>query len=185
MVVTESLPLSDAGNAAGGKKLEEVTLVCTDVEGSTELWEWCAKRTCMWLVWTIENHGFAVSNPSFLTPPSHASLLPEAQKDPAVVAPRDGEVMTEAQELHDQIMRSLISRYCGHEVTTEGDSFIVSFHNALDAAAWVGAHPAIVSKPITHCLWVLWGVGLVGSGTRLSGVVAASCRTCDGGRLHR
>ena len=44
--------------------------------------------------------------------------------------------MTEAQELHDQIMRALISKYCGHEVTTEGDSFIISFHNALDAAAW-------------------------------------------------
>ncbi|GAX82245.1 hypothetical protein CEUSTIGMA_g9673.t1 [Chlamydomonas eustigma] len=69
-------------------KLEEVTLVCTDVEGSTELWEW------------------------------------------------DGEIMTEAQELHDQIMRALISRYCGHEVTTEGDSFIISFHTALDATAW-------------------------------------------------
>lgn len=44
--------------------------------------------------------------------------------------------MTEAQELHDQIMRSLISRYCGHEVTTEGDSFIVAFHEAIDAVAW-------------------------------------------------
>lgn len=49
---------------------------------------------------------------------------------------RDEAVMTETQELHDQIMRSLISRYCGHEVTTEGDSFIVAFHEAMDAVAW-------------------------------------------------
>ncbi|WIA37804.1 hypothetical protein OEZ86_014669 [Tetradesmus obliquus] len=68
--------------------LREVTLVVTDVEGSTELWEW------------------------------------------------DYAVMTLAQEVHDSVMRSLIGRYCGYEVTTEGDSFTIAFHDAFDAVCW-------------------------------------------------
>ena len=47
-----------------------VTLVCTDVEGSTELWEW------------------------------------------------DKAAMDEAQALHDRIMRSQLSNFCGYEVRT-------------------------------------------------------------------
>eukprot|EP00877_Chromochloris_zofingiensis_P009839 jgi/Chrzof1/5108/Cz15g11210.t1 len=27
-------------------------------------------------------------------------------------------------------------RHCGYEVTTEGDSFTVAFHDAFDAVAW-------------------------------------------------
>ncbi|GBF94709.1 adenylate cyclase [Raphidocelis subcapitata] len=68
--------------------LREVTVVITDVEGSTELWEW--------------DHG----------------------------------VMNIAQELHDNVMRDLISKYCGFEVTTEGDSFTIAFHDAFDAVSW-------------------------------------------------
>ncbi|KIY97406.1 adenylate cyclase [Monoraphidium neglectum] len=68
--------------------LREVTIVITDVEGSTELWEW------------------------------------------------DGGVMDAAQEIHDSLMRDLISKYCGFEVTTEGDSFTVAFHDAFDAVSW-------------------------------------------------
>ena len=51
--------------AAEGKP---ATLVCTDVEGSTELWEW------------------------------------------------DNTAMTEAQAIHDRIMRSQLTEFCGYEV---------------------------------------------------------------------
>lgn len=27
-------------------------------------------------------------------------------------------------------------RYCGYEVTTEGDSFTIAFHDAFDAVCW-------------------------------------------------
>lgn len=75
------------GNISTGV-LEEITVAITDVEGSTELWEW------------------------------------------------DYNIMTLAQEIHDTIMRGLISKYVGYEVNTEGDSFTVAFHDALDAVAW-------------------------------------------------
>lgn len=33
-------------------------------------------------------------------------------------------------------LRLLAARYCGYEVTTEGDSFTVAFHDAFDAVCW-------------------------------------------------
>ncbi|KAK9805610.1 hypothetical protein WJX72_007771 [[Myrmecia] bisecta] len=65
-----------------------VTLVLTDVEGSTELWE--------------QNH----------------------------------QVMSAAISLHDRLMRALLSRYYGYEVTTEGDAFMLAFHTPADAVAF-------------------------------------------------
>ncbi|KAK9788833.1 hypothetical protein WJX73_006132 [Symbiochloris irregularis] len=64
------------------------TLVCTDVEGSTELWEW------------------------------------------------DEDAMTEAQAIHDRIIRSQLQKFAGYEVSTEGDAFTIVFHDAIDAVAW-------------------------------------------------
>lgn len=52
----------------GAGEGQPVTLVCTDVEGSTELWEW------------------------------------------------DKEAMDAAQGLHDKLMRSQLSHFCGYEV---------------------------------------------------------------------
>ena len=72
----------------GREEGKEVTLVLTDVEGSTELWEW------------------------------------------------DADVASAAIALHDRLLRSYISRFYGYEVTTEGDAFLVAFHDAFDAAAW-------------------------------------------------
>lgn len=65
-----------------------VCLVSTDVEGSTELWEW------------------------------------------------DREAMDAATKVHDRIMRSKLSDFHGYEVSTEGDSFLVAFHEPADAIAW-------------------------------------------------
>uniref|UniRef100_A0A7S0UVR3 Guanylate cyclase domain-containing protein n=1 Tax=Polytomella parva TaxID=51329 RepID=A0A7S0UVR3_9CHLO len=65
-----------------------VTLVMTDVEGSTELWEW------------------------------------------------DTGLMAEAIELHDRTIRAHMSAWSGYEVQTEGDAFLVAFHEPADAVGW-------------------------------------------------
>lgn len=67
---------------------QEITTVFTDVEGSTELWEW------------------------------------------------NTEVMAQSIDIHDRVMRSQLSKHCGYEITTEGDAFLVAFHEPLDALAW-------------------------------------------------
>ena len=46
------------------------------------------------------------------------------------------QVMQVATPLHDRIMRAKISHYNGYEVTTEGDAFILAFHDPADAVAW-------------------------------------------------
>ncbi|DBA80596.1 TPA: hypothetical protein ACH3X1_007856 [Trebouxia sp. C0004] len=66
----------------------DITLVSTDVEGSTELWEW------------------------------------------------DREVMDQAIDVHDHVIRTQLGHYNGYEVTTEGDAFLMAFHEASDAIAW-------------------------------------------------
>ena len=72
-------------NAGIGKP---VTLVLTDVEGSTALWEW-----------------------------NHAAT-------------------DEAINVHDHVMRSLLTKYHGYEITTEGDAFLLALHEPTDAVAW-------------------------------------------------
>ncbi|DBB03723.1 TPA: hypothetical protein ACH3X3_011034 [Trebouxia sp. C0006] len=69
----------------------DITLVSTDVEGSTELWEW------------------------------------------------DREVMDQAIDVHDHVIRTQLGKYNGYEVTTEGDAFLLAFHEASDAIAWSAA----------------------------------------------
>ena len=65
-----------------------VTLVSTDIEASTELWEW------------------------------------------------DRDAMDAATKVHDRVMRRSLSAFHGYEVNTEGDSFLIAFHEPADAIAW-------------------------------------------------
>ncbi|KAL0023908.1 hypothetical protein WJX79_009620 [Trebouxia sp. C0005] len=65
-----------------------MSIVMTDVEGSTGLWEWNSR------------------------------------------------IMNSALALHDHTLRSLLPKYFGYEVTTEGDAFMVAFHDPLDAIGW-------------------------------------------------
>jgi hypothetical protein len=48
----------------------------------------------------------------------------------------NAEVMDLALQLHDATLRTLLFQHKGHEVTTEGDSFTVVFHDAMDALHW-------------------------------------------------
>ena len=41
--------------------------------------------------------------------------------------------MQKALDTHDTVLRALLARYYGYEVTTEGDSFTMSFHDPVDA----------------------------------------------------
>ncbi len=47
-----------------------------------------------------------------------------------------GEVMSDSIELHDSILRSLLRKFRGYEVKTEGATFMVAFFTAWEALAW-------------------------------------------------
>ncbi|CAG9460535.1 unnamed protein product [Pedinophyceae sp. YPF-701] len=94
-----------SGPPSGGRA---ITLVLTDVEGSTAAWE------------------------------EH---------------PED---MTRANAVHDAIMRHLLPKWHGYEVTTEGDAFLVAFHEPADAVGWcLSAQAALMAAN--------WPEGLVKS----------------------
>jgi class 3 adenylate cyclase len=44
--------------------------------------------------------------------------------------------MNEGLEKHDALLRELLKRFRGYEVKTEGDAFMVTFFNAIDAVLW-------------------------------------------------
>ena len=48
----------------------------------------------------------------------------------------DKETMDEAISLHDKLLRSHLREYSGYEVATEGDAFLIAFHEATDAIKW-------------------------------------------------
>ncbi|CAG9463706.1 unnamed protein product [Pedinophyceae sp. YPF-701] len=74
-----------AGPPGAGR---EITLVLTDVQDSTALWE---------------------------------------------ASPHE---MATANSMHDAILRAYLARWHGYEVTTEGDSFLLAFHEPTDAIGW-------------------------------------------------
>ncbi|KAG1674923.1 hypothetical protein FOA52_014716 [Chlamydomonas sp. UWO 241] len=77
-----------ARSGQSGTCAKEVTLVLTDVEGSTELWEW------------------------------------------------DTEVTSVSIDVHDRLIRQFIAKFYGYEVMTEGDAFLIAFHEPFDAAGF-------------------------------------------------
>ncbi|KAK9838632.1 hypothetical protein WJX74_000225 [Apatococcus lobatus] len=46
-------------------------------------------------------------------------------------------VMEQALALQEKCLRSLLPLHCGHEVYTEGDAFVISFHDPLDGIQFV------------------------------------------------
>ena len=78
---------------------------------------------------------------------------------------RDAQVMQRALDTHDRTLRLLLSRYFGFEVTTEGDSFTMAFHDPIDAVrfavlATLGCFQASVTQlspaaaQVCYCLHV-------------------------------
>ena len=47
--------------------------------------------------------------------------------------------MDRAKDVHDHVIRTQLGQYNGYEVTTEGDAFLLAFHEASDAIAWSAA----------------------------------------------
>lgn len=45
--------------------------------------------------------------------------------------------MQRALDTHDTVLRALLARYYGYEVTTEGDSFTMAFHDPVDAVSFL------------------------------------------------
>ncbi len=82
-----------------------VTLVFTDIEHSTELWE------------------------------------------------ASSQMMEEALETHQDVMRDLIEEHMGYEVKTEGDAFMVAFASPVRAVNWcIAAQRALQSAPWSEAL---------------------------------
>ncbi|GMF39041.1 unnamed protein product [Phytophthora fragariaefolia] len=48
----------------------------------------------------------------------------------------DGKVMQRAIQIHDDILRSLLTPYRGYEITTAGDSFQLAFHTIREAVSY-------------------------------------------------
>ena len=64
--------------------------------------------------------------------------------------------MQRALDMHDTVLRALLARYYGYEVTTEGDSFTMAFHDPVDAVNHLCfcAHPLPVAQSLRmylHC----------------------------------
>ena len=65
----------------------------------------------------------------------------------------DTEPAAEGLALHDKLMRQLMSNFYGYEVSTEGDAFLVAFHEPFDAAAWcLATQLALHCKLLLSCL---------------------------------
>ncbi|RHZ39527.1 hypothetical protein DYB31_006576, partial [Aphanomyces astaci] len=47
-----------------------------------------------------------------------------------------GSVMHDAQDIHDNLLRTLLVPHHGYEITTAGDAFQLAFHNIADAVAY-------------------------------------------------
>ena len=52
--------------------------------------------------------------------------------------------MQEALELHNTLLRQLLLRFCGFEVKTEGDAFMLAFAHTVDALNWCLASQIIL-----------------------------------------
>ncbi|OQR89701.1 hypothetical protein ACHHYP_06104, partial [Achlya hypogyna] len=79
-----------------------------------------------------------------------------------------GQTMHEAQELHDNLLRSLLVKHNGYEITTCGDAFQLAFHSIADAVAYcLDVQLELMNQP--------WPVEFVDSG--LPGSLTVAMRT--------
>ena len=60
------------------------------------------------------------------------------------------ELTAEGLQLHDRLMRELMGAFYGYEVSTEGDAFLVAFHEPFDAVAW-----CLATQLALHCKYII------------------------------
>ena len=59
--------------------------------------------------------------------------------------------MDKAIDVHDHVIRTQLGRFNGYEVTTEGDAFLMAFHDASDAIAWSIATQQVSTLDFALC----------------------------------
>ncbi|GFR43826.1 hypothetical protein Agub_g4946 [Astrephomene gubernaculifera] len=80
--------------------------------------------------------------------PDTTLLVTDIQSSTSLWEQLDPEVMNRAVSIHHAIMRKCIAEWRGYESATEGDSFIVAFHNPTDAfMCALEAQQALLSAP--------------------------------------
>ncbi|GFR43827.1 hypothetical protein Agub_g4947, partial [Astrephomene gubernaculifera] len=80
--------------------------------------------------------------------PETTLLVTDIQSSTSLWEQLDPEVMNRALSIHHTIMRKCIAEWRGYESATEGDSFIVAFHNPTDALMCaLEAQQALLSAP--------------------------------------
>lgn len=129
--------------------LREVTVVITDVEGSTELWEW--DHGVMTVALEIHDNimrdlisrrapgGSGGGGRGRRQGPGWGWGRLRGRGAGARGGGSRGATQCAAAGARDAACarpRPRARRYCGFEVTTEGDSFTVAFHDAFDAVSW-------------------------------------------------
>ena len=93
----------------------------------------------------------------------------------------DNVSMDEANALHDKIMRGHLRDFFGFEVSTEGDAFLLAFHDPVDAVKWCIAVQQVRQSVIkvlgvgagrlvsqSNCHWHPFQAALHGTGTGLA-----------------
>jgi class 3 adenylate cyclase len=63
-------------------------------------------------------------------------VFTDIQQSSALWGVGDGLVMQRATEIHDNILRSLLMKYRGYEITTAGDAFQLAFHTIREAVEY-------------------------------------------------
>lgn len=77
-------------------------------------------------------------SPSTDEPPQELPIFvyTDIESSSALWAMGDGLVMQRATDLHDLILRSLLTKHHGYEITTSGDSFQLAFHSIRQAVEY-------------------------------------------------
>ncbi|TMW61275.1 hypothetical protein Poli38472_013738 [Pythium oligandrum] len=63
-------------------------------------------------------------------------VFTDIESSSALWAIDDGQMMDQATEIHDNILRSTLPKYRGYEITTCGDAFQLAFHTIRDAVEY-------------------------------------------------
>ncbi|GAB9471315.1 hypothetical protein Gpo141_00008532 [Globisporangium polare] len=79
------------------------------------------------------NAGAGGANPPTVNP---VFVFTDIESSSALWGIGDGQVMKLATELHDSILRGLLAKYRGYEITTAGDAFQLAFHSIREATSY-------------------------------------------------